>query len=187
MNKQEHIYLTILIQNLRDKFCYATISNCALIRKMKNKNLVIYFYPQDNARNCVIEAKEFSKYYNEFQEYDTEIIGISKDGVSSHNNFKAQHKIPFELISDPSSVLHKVFKIPKRLFFLGAKRTTFLFNKQGLLINEWREIEVQNHTKKVLSMAKKVKNDEPLVFRNFETDYWLYLKDRNADDGYYIG
>ena len=79
-------------------------------RKIK-KNLIIYFYPKDNTPGCTLETKDFSKYYKSFLKLNCEVVGISKDTISSHKKFKKKYKVPFDLLSDSELKVQKKFKV----------------------------------------------------------------------------
>ena len=70
------------------------------LQDFKNKNLVIYFYPKDNTPGCTTEGQNFRDLYEQFQSNDTEILGVSRDSVRVHENFKKKHEFPFDLLCD---------------------------------------------------------------------------------------
>ena len=158
MNKQSHAYFEYLIKALQENTCLATVNNKTTLDKIKNKNLVIYFYPKDNTPGCTQESKDFASDYVKFANYETEIIGISRDSIESHHNFKEKYKLPFELISDPDGIICNFFKTSSKIRMLGIERTTFLFNKQGLLVHEWRKVKVKNHINDILSKLNSLEN-----------------------------
>ena len=85
----------------------------------KGKNLVIYFYPKDSTPGCTTEGQEFRDSYSEFQKHDTEIIGVSRDSIKSHENFKMKQDFPFELLSDPDEQVCKSFDVMKLTSMYG--------------------------------------------------------------------
>jgi peroxiredoxin Q/BCP len=152
---KQHEYLTKLLKSLREKTSLATIDNKELLQKIKNKNLILYFYPKDNTTGCTQEGKDFTKLYNDFQSHNTEIIGISKDDVSSHASFKNKQCFSFELISDFDGVICQAFDVNK-LNSTSIMRSTFLFNKQGLLVQDWKNVKVLGHAEKVLLRVQNI-------------------------------
>jgi peroxiredoxin Q/BCP len=174
MNKRKHIYLTSLIQSLRDNTSLATIDNNALIDKIKDNNLVIYFYPKDNTPDCIITGNSYSAMYLDFKLYDTEIIGISRDNLSSHSSVKLKHKFLFELIADFNGVICDSFYVTKDLN-IGA--ATFMFNKQGRLYSAWRGVvKFQEHVKHVLLTAKEIDIDHS--YPRYPKSYKEAMKNR---------
>ena len=79
----------------------------------KGKNLVIYFYPKDNTPGCTTEGQEFRDAYKKFKKLNTEILGVSRDPIRSHENFKSKQNFPFELLSDPDEKVCKAFAVMK--------------------------------------------------------------------------
>ena len=122
-------------------------------------NVVLYFYPKDSTPGCTTEGQNFRDTYSEFQTADTEIFGISRDGLKAHENFKAKQSFPFELISDKDETvcnLFDVFKL-KNMYgkqHLGIERSTFLIDKDGVLHQEWRKVKVKEHVTAVLEAVK---------------------------------
>ncbi|MCF6765355.1 peroxiredoxin [Thiotrichales bacterium 19S3-7] len=119
------------------------------------KHLVIYFYPKDSTPGCTSESKDFRDLYSSFQAQDTEIIGISRDSLKSHEKFKENLALPFELASDTEEVACKLFDVMKEksMFgkkYMGIERSTFLINPKGQVIKEWRKVKVTGHAKAVL-------------------------------------
>lgn len=88
------------------------------------------------------------------------MVGISKDSVKSHANFINKHNLKVELLSDPEKLLHEEFKVisEKKLFgktALGTERSTFVFDKEGKLLKEFRKVKSKGHAKEVLEFMKK--------------------------------
>lgn len=124
-------------------------------------NLVIYFYPKDSTPGCTTEGQNFRDLYPEFQQHDTDILGVSKDSMKRHENFKKKQGFPFELISDEDETVCKIFDVIqlKKTFgkeYMGIVRSTFLINKEGILIKEWRGVRVKGHVEDVLQTVKSL-------------------------------
>tara|TARA_B100000902_G_scaffold1384_3_gene1821 strand:+ start:839 stop:1309 length:471 start_codon:yes stop_codon:yes gene_type:complete len=127
----------------------------------KGKNLVIYFYPKDSTPGCTTEGQEFRDSYAEFQKHDTEIIGVSRDSIKSHENFKMKQDFPFELLSDPDEKVCKAFDVMKLKSmygreYIGVDRSTFIINKDGKVVREWRAVKVKGHVAEVLEEIKSL-------------------------------
>lgn len=125
------------------------------------KNLVIYFYPKDSTPGCTTQGIEFGEHYPEFQSADTEIVGISRDSLKSHENFKAKYNFPFELLSDSEELACNLFDVIKMKNMYGKKvrgieRSTFIIDKNGILIREWRKVKVKEHVAEVLAFIKSL-------------------------------
>ncbi|WP_353094708.1 peroxiredoxin [Tissierella praeacuta] len=129
------------------------------LKKFKGKNIVLYFYPKDNTAGCTTEALEFMDLHDEFEEQDTVIIGISRDSLKSHTKFRDKHGLGFLLLSDEDEKVHNLFEVMKlkKMYgkeYMGVERSTFIFNKEGELIKEFRNIKAKGHAEKVLEFIK---------------------------------
>ena len=131
-------------------------------QELMGKNYIIYFYPKDNTPGCTQEGEDFRDLYKEFKKIRTEIYGVSRESLKSHEGFKEKFNYPFELISDPDESLCKLFDVMKEKSmygrkYMGIERSTFLINKEGKLSAEWRKVKVPGHAEEVLEAAKKIK------------------------------
>ena len=124
---------------------------------IQNKPVVIYFYPKDNTPGCTTEACSFRDAYQDFQDLGAEVIGVSGDSVSSHQNFQQKHKLPFVLLSDSDRKLRKLFGVPTALFGLIPGRVTYVFNVSGKAIYIFDNMSAKNHIIKALDSIKKSK------------------------------
>jgi peroxiredoxin Q/BCP len=129
------------------------------LNQLKGRNVVIYFYPKDSTPGCTTEGQDFRDNYPAFQKLDTEILGVSRDGIKSHENFKAKQDFPFELLSDKEESLCKLFDVIKEKNMYGRKvmgieRSTFLIDAKGVLRQEWRKVKVKGHVEEVLEAVK---------------------------------
>ncbi len=137
----------------------ATSETTVSLSDLKGKNVVIYFYPKDSTPGCTTEGQNFRDLYADFQAANTEIFGVSRDGMRAHENFKAKQSFPFELISDKEEDLCKLFDVIKlkKMYgkeHLGIERSTFLIDAEGVLRNEWRKLKVAGHVDEVLEAVK---------------------------------
>ena len=122
----------------------------------KGKRIVIYFYPRDNTPGCTSEGEDFRDNYKKFKKKNTQIFGVSKDTIKSHESFKDKFKFPFDLISDSEEKNCKIFDVIKEKSmygkkYMGIERSTFLINEEGKLVKEWRKVKVKGHVEEVLS------------------------------------
>ena len=123
------------------------------------KNLVIYFYPKDDTPGCTTEGREFRDAYPEFTKLDCDIVGISRDSIKSHENFKTKMDFPFELLSDTDETVCKLFDVMKMKNMYGKQvrgvdRSTFVLDAKGILRREWRGVTVTGHVQEVLEFVK---------------------------------
>ena len=127
----------------------------------EGKNLVIFFYPKDNTPGCTLEGQDFRDNYASFIELNAEILGVSRDSIKSHENFKNKQSFPFRLLSDPDEVMCKSFDVmrEKSMYgkkYIGVDRSTFLINSKGLIVKEWRSVKVKGHVMEVLEALKDI-------------------------------
>jgi peroxiredoxin Q/BCP len=119
------------------------------------QNVLIYFYPKDNTPGCTQQAQFFRDASEQFAALNTVILGVSRDSVRSHDNFKAKHGLPFDLIADADESLCQLFDVIKMKNMYGKQvrgieRSTFLINPEGVLIQAWRKVKVKTHVDEVL-------------------------------------
>jgi len=119
------------------------------------KNLVLYFYPKDSTPGCTTQGIQFRDAYAEFQRNNTEIFGISRDNLKSHENFKSKFTFPFELLSDTEELACSLFNVMKIKNMYGKQvrgieRSTFIIDKNGIMVHEWRGVKVDGHVAEVL-------------------------------------
>ncbi|SFU20016.1 peroxiredoxin [Pseudomonas marincola] len=137
----------------------ATSGQTVKLSDLKGQQVVIYFYPKDSTPGCTTEGQGFRDQYAEFQAANTQVFGISRDGIKSHENFKAKQSFPFELISDKDEAVCQLFDVIKlkKLYgkeYMGVDRSTFLIDKDGVLRQEWRGVKVPGHVDAVLAAAQ---------------------------------
>ncbi len=125
------------------------------------KNVVLYFYPKDSTPGCTTEGGDFRDHIDEFAQANTVILGVSRDSIRRHENFKAKQSFPFELLSDEDESLCRQFDVIKlkKLYgkeYMGIDRSTFLIDKNGVLVREWRGVKVKRHVEAVLQAARQL-------------------------------
>ncbi len=137
----------------------ATGEQTLKLADFKGKKLVIYFYPKDSTPGCTTEGQDFRDNYNKFKRANTVVLGVSRDSIKSHENFKAKQEFPFDLLSDKEETLCTLFDVIKEKNMYGKKvmgieRSTFLLDEKGVLRQEWRKVKVADHVDEVLAATK---------------------------------
>lgn len=122
-------------------------------------NVIIYFYPKDSTPGCTTEGQNFRDMKEELDALDTIVVGVSKDSMRRHENFKEKQSFNFELISDPEEEVCKLFDVIqlKKLYgkeYMGIVRSTFLIDKDGVLRQHWDKVKVKGHADEVLEAVK---------------------------------
>ena len=123
--------------------------------------VVIYFYPKDSTPGCTTEAQQFRDLFPDFQALGCVIVGVSRDSLRSHENFRQKQALPFQLLSDQDELLCSQFGVikMKKLYgkeVRGIERSTFLIDGKGQLQKEWRGVKVPGHAQEVLESVKQL-------------------------------
>lgn len=123
------------------------------------KNVVLYFYPKDNTPGCTTEALDFKAHMDDFKNLDTVVLGISKDNIKSHCKFIDKHQLNFILLADEEKQVCSLYDVLKEKNMYGKKtigieRSTFIINKEGYIVNEYRKVKVAGHVEDVLHYIK---------------------------------
>ncbi|HXE40542.1 MAG TPA: peroxiredoxin [Azonexus sp.] len=123
------------------------------------KVVVVYFYPKDSTPGCTTEGQQFRDLHEQFAAVDAVILGVSRDSVKSHENFKAKQNFPFELGSDGDEAVCTLFGVMKMKNMYGKQvrgieRSTFVIDRSGVLRREWRGVKVPGHAQEVLDFVK---------------------------------
>ena len=154
--------MTIAIGDLIPDLTVKTTQNEALkLRDLNGKALVLYFYPKDNTPGCTTQGQAFRDAYPQFQAANCEILGVSRESLRSHQNFINKHEFPFDLISDPDEDLCNAMDVIKEKNMYGRKymgivRSTFIFDKEGKLRHEIRNVKVKGHVDDVLTLVESL-------------------------------
>ncbi|OCB92292.1 Peroxiredoxin [Bacillus amyloliquefaciens] len=127
----------------------------------KGKYVVLYFYPKDMTPGCTTEACDFRDQHESFAGLDAVIIGVSPDSRDKHEKFKQKHDLPFQLLVDDEHKLAEAFDVwkLKKNFgkeYMGIERSTFLLDKEGRLVKEWRKVKVKDHVAEALRELEQI-------------------------------
>lgn len=124
------------------------------------KHVVLYFYPKDMTPGCTTEACDFRDQHKSFEELDAVIFGVSPDPIEKHQKFIDKYSLPFQLLVDSDHKVaeeYDVWKLKKNFGkeYMGIERSTFIINKDGKLVKEWRKVKVDGHVEEALSYIKE--------------------------------
>lgn len=127
--------------------------------RLRGRQAVLYFYPKDNTPGCTTQGQGFRDLHEQFQAADTLILGVSRDSLRTHENFRTKQGFPFELISDKDETLCQLFDVmrQKKLYgkdYIGVDRSTFLIDREGVVRQIWRGVKVPGHVAEVLAAAQ---------------------------------
>lgn len=126
---------------------------------LRGKHVVLYFYPKDNTPGCTTESLAFRDLSPKFNAAGAVIVGVSRDSVKSHENFKAKLELPFELVSDADEQVCTAYDVikMKKMYgktVRGIERSTFLIDRAGVLRQAWRGVKVPGHVDDVLEAVQ---------------------------------
>ena len=150
---------TMLNQTVTDFELPATTGTTFKLSNYQGKTLIVYFYPKDNTPGCTTQGMQFRDSYAEFKAANAVIVGVSRDSLKSHENFKAKFSFPFELLADTEELACGIFGVMKMKNMYGkqvrgVERSTFVIDKNGVLVHEWRGVKVDGHAQEVLNFIK---------------------------------
>jgi thioredoxin-dependent peroxiredoxin len=121
------------------------------------KPVVLFFYPKDNTPGCTMEACAFRDRYSIFQDMGAEVIGISGDSVSSHQQFAIAHNLPFKLVSDEGDKVRNAFGVPSTLWVLPG-RVTYILDQQGIICQIFdSQLNFDGHIEEALKALRILK------------------------------
>jgi peroxiredoxin Q/BCP len=131
------------------------------LKDAAGKKLVIYFYPKDMTSGCTKESQDFRDLAAALRKAGTQVVGVSRDSIASHEKFKAREKLPFALLADEAEKVCQLFDViqEKSMYgrkYLGVERSTFLLDAKGMLAREWRKVKVPGHADEVLEAAQSL-------------------------------
>ncbi|MCQ8118222.1 peroxiredoxin [Methylomonas rosea] len=133
----------------------ATGEKTVKLSDYRGKKVVLYFYPKDNTPGCTQEGQGFRDNIEQFNQLNAVILGVSRDSVKMHEGFKCKQEFPFDLLSDQDESLCNLFDVIKMKNMYGKQvrgieRSTFVIDEDGVLVKEWRKVQVKTHIAEVL-------------------------------------
>ena len=129
------------------------------LAEQRGKIVVLYFYPKDNTSGCTLEGQEFRDLHAQFEKLGAVVAGVSRDSVKSHEGFKAKEGFPFPLLADVDEQVCEQFGVMKMKNMYGkqvrgVERSTFVFDRAGRLVKEWRAVKAPGHAAEVLAFVR---------------------------------
>ena len=123
------------------------------------KKVVVYFYPKDNTPGCTRQACAFASAFQEYEDLGVKVIGISKDSLSSHNNFAQKYELPFILLSDPDRKAIEAFGVwqEKKMYgkvSMGVVRSKFLIDEEGYIEKIWKKAKPDTNAQDILDYLR---------------------------------
>lgn len=128
----------------------------ALKDLLGQRTVVLYFYPKDDTAGCTAEACSFRDAYEDFKAAGAEVIGVSADDGASHEAFKAKHRLPFLLLTDPGGAAARAFGV-KKTFGVIAGRVTFVIDREGVIRHRFDSlVRVRKHVEEALEVVRRL-------------------------------
>ncbi len=132
-----------------------TLSAC------RGSTVELYFYPKDSTPGCTTEAQQFRDLHPQFVKAGAIVVGVSRDGLKAHENFRSKQDLPFDLLSDSDELLCARFSVIRMKSMYGKQvrgieRSTFVIDREGVLRREWRGVKVAGHAQEVLDFVAQL-------------------------------
>ena len=139
-----------------------TLTNEKEFDSLKIKSpTVLFFYPKALTGGCSVEVADFQNYLNKFKKIGYEIIGGSKDTVERNKKFSEKYKLKYPLGSDEGKNCEKLgIWIEKSMYgrkYFGIDRSTFLIEKNGIILKQWNKVKVKGHADEVYTYCKNLR------------------------------
>lgn len=120
------------------------------------KKVVLYFYPKDDTSGCTTQACEFRDSWGAVQAAGAVVLGVSPDGVASHQKFRDKYDLPFPLLADEDHAVAERYGVwgEKSMYgrkYLGILRTTFLIDQNGRIAHVFEKVTPKGHAAEVLA------------------------------------
>ena len=131
------------------------------LRDYVGKTFVLYFYPKDDTSGCTREAQDFSRLYPEFRSLGADILGVSRDKPIKHQKLIDKYDLTLPLATDDTNAAMETFGVwvEKKLYgkvYMGIDRSTWLFDRNGVLARVWRKVRVPGHAVDVLEAVREL-------------------------------
>jgi thioredoxin-dependent peroxiredoxin len=129
------------------------------LKSLRGKQVVLYFYPKDDTPGCTKEACSFRDEITQIEKAHAVVLGVSTDGLASHQRFSKKYGLPFALLSDEGLVVAKAYGVYKQKSmygrtYWGIERSTFVVDEMGKLAAIFRKVKVDGHVDQVMTALK---------------------------------
>ena len=118
---------------------------------------VIYFYPKDNTPGCTAQACSLRDGYDALRNHGIKVLGVSADGVKSHDKFASKFDLPFALLADEDKEVINKFGVwgPKKFMgreYEGIHRVSFVIDEKGVIIHVIQKPKTKDHANEILGL-----------------------------------
>lgn len=149
--------------DLAPDFCLPATGDTETVclKDLRGAPVVVYFYPKDATPGCTTQAGDFRDNLLAFEELGVHVLGISPDGIPSHERFVERQGLNFPLLADEEKTVAELYNVwqLKKAFgreYMGIVRSTFLIDSEGKLCHVWRNVRVKGHVHEVLSKTEQL-------------------------------
>ena len=131
------------------------------LKDLKGKTVVLYFYPKDDTPGCTREACAFRDSQAAIKKTGAVVLGVSPDGLPSHDRFRAKYKLNFPLLADTDKAVAKKYGAFGEKMMYGKKvvgmiRSTFVIDGEGVVRKVFPKVKVDGHAEKVLEALQEL-------------------------------
>lgn len=121
----------------------------------EGQKVILYFYPKDNTSGCTLEAKAFRDHLEDFKKLGYAVLGVSRDSIKKHCNFRDKNELNFSLLSDEEEKVVNLYGVLKEKSmygrkYMGIERSTFIIDEKGNLVKEYRKVKAASHVNDLL-------------------------------------
>ena len=121
----------------------------------EGQKVILYFYPKDNTSGCTLEAKAFRDHLEDFKKLGYAVLGVSRDSIKKHCNFRDKNELNFPLLSDEEEKVVNLYGVLKEKSmygrkYMGIERSTFIIDEKGNLVKEYRKVKAASHVNDLL-------------------------------------
>jgi peroxiredoxin Q/BCP len=127
------------------------------LSSLRGKKVVLYFYPKDDTPGCTTQACDLRDNIGEIEKKGAVVLGVSPDGPTKHEKFRAKYQLPFTLLADTDHVVSELYGVwgEKSMYgkkYMGVDRSTFVIGEDGRIIKTFLKVKPENHLDQVLEV-----------------------------------
>lgn len=126
------------------------------LSQLRGKKVILYFYPKDDTSGCTTQACGFRDAHPTIEEKHAVVLGVSPDGVKSHQKFKTKHSLPFTLLVDDQHIVAEAYGVwvEKSMYgkkYMGVERSHFVIDEEGRLAEVARKVKPEDSVRSAIA------------------------------------
>lgn len=123
---------------------------------LRGKRVVLYFYPKDDTPGCTTQACGFRDNYLAIEERNAVVLGVSPDGIKSHQKFKTKFNLPFTLVADEDHAIAEAYGVwvEKSMYgksYMGVQRSHFVIDEHGVIVDAQVKVKPEDSVEMALA------------------------------------